>query len=322
MQKFLRDIVLFLVLAGCLLAGITYITDRGLKRSDDKYYQTWNEISQDSVNAGLLIMGNSHAWVQVDPQIMDSALHTNSYNLGINAYLFDMQYARYLFYRKHNKRPSVIVQCIDLFEFDKSRELIDKPQFLPYIQDADIAAAAENAGMPVWYRYLPFLKWQENGRQVSKGIAQFFSGKQLDSATLYKGYSGSHKVWDEGMFNWFMEQNKHYVPELNDTVFRQFTTFLTGCRRDSIQVIMVLTPHYYKFTQSVVMLSSYKQLMQLTAERYGAHFLDFTTDTLCRDSSKFYNATHLNKAGAELFSRKLATKIAQLRPVTDAAVAP
>jgi len=313
MKKFLAEIVMFLTLACSLLMIITYTTDKGLQRSNHKYYQTWNDIRLGAVNAGILVQGNSHAWVQVDPGILDSALHIGSYNMGINAYLFDIQYARYKFYRAHNLKPRMIVQCIDLFTFDKSGELIDKPQFLPYLSDTSIASAAEKLGMPRWYRFLPFLKWQEQATLVNIGVRQFWQPVHQDTEYLYKGYRGQERQWDEGMFNWFMEKNPHYIPEINNSVFGQFKTFLAGCRKDTIQVVMVLTPHYRRFTQTVVMLPEYRRLMQLTADTYNARFLDFTTDSLCSDSMLFYNATHLNKTGAELFSRKLAAALLRIK---------
>jgi hypothetical protein len=233
--------------------------------------------------------------------------------MGINAYLFDVQYARYKFYRAHNLKPRMIVQCVDLFTFDKSGELIDKPQFLPYLTDTNIAAATEKVGMPRWYRYFPFMKWQEQAKTVETGVQRFWQPVRQDTEYLYKGYRGQEMKWDEGMFNWFLEKNPHYVPEMNAAVFGQFKTFLADCSRDTIQVVMVLTPHYYRFTQTVVMLPEYRRLMQLTADKYGATFFDFTTDSLCNDSSKFYNATHLNKAGAEIFSRKLAAALAAIK---------
>jgi hypothetical protein len=233
--------------------------------------------------------------------------------MGINAYLFDMQYARYKFYRAHNLKPRMIVQCIDLFTFDKSGELIDKPQFLPYLADTNIATATEKIGMPRWYRYLPFMKWQEQATTVAIGVERFWQPVRQDTEAVYKGYRGQDLKWDEGMFNWFLEKNPHYIPEMNSAVFNQFKTFLTECQKDTIRVVMVLTPLYSRFAKTVVMLPEYRRLMELTAERYGAVFLDCTKGPYCSDSTMFYNATHLNKKGAEIFSRELARYLAKVR---------
>ncbi|GHV09600.1 hypothetical protein FACS1894162_0470 [Bacteroidia bacterium] len=45
------------------------------------------------------------------------------------------------------------------------------------------------------------------------------------------------------------------------------------------------------------------------AEKYDIPFLDYTHDPICYDTTYFYNAMHLNKKGAELFSLKLANDI-------------
>jgi lysophospholipase L1-like esterase len=48
------------------------------------------------------------------------------------------------------------------------------------------------------------------------------------------------------------------------------------------------------------------------ANRHGIQFLDYSSDTMCRDTKYFYNSQHLNTAGAELFSARLAEDLAPL----------
>ena len=45
------------------------------------------------------------------------------------------------------------------------------------------------------------------------------------------------------------------------------------------------------------------------ANDYGLPYLDYTYDELSYDTAYFYNTMHLNKTGADLFSRKVARDI-------------
>jgi lysophospholipase L1-like esterase len=45
------------------------------------------------------------------------------------------------------------------------------------------------------------------------------------------------------------------------------------------------------------------------ADDYQIPFFDYSNDSLCLNKELFYNTTHLNKKGADLFSKKLASDL-------------
>jgi lysophospholipase L1-like esterase len=49
------------------------------------------------------------------------------------------------------------------------------------------------------------------------------------------------------------------------------------------------------------------------ARKYNIPILDYHYDPISFDTAYFYNATHMNKRGAELFTAKLAHDIDSLR---------
>ena len=56
------------------------------------------------------------------------------------------------------------------------------------------------------------------------------------------------------------------------------------------------------------MHSAYKKI----ADKYGIPILDYMTMSLCKDTTYFYNAMHLNKKGSEIFSDSLAHDLKRL----------
>ena len=53
-------------------------------------------------------------------------------------------------------------------------------------------------------------------------------------------------------------------------------------------------------------------IYQSLADRYGCQILNYTYDSISHDTLNFYNASHLNRRGAELFSTKLAHDLKEL----------
>ena len=116
MKRFLKTIV---VLSGILFV-LNVVLDIGfsksLGRSQNVIYLSWHAIIHDTIDADLLVMGSSRAWVQYNPHIMDSMLSINSYNLGLNGSHVKRQIVKYEVYRHYQrKKPSCLLVNFDFF---------------------------------------------------------------------------------------------------------------------------------------------------------------------------------------------------------------
>ena len=91
----------------------------------------------------------------------------------------------------------------------------------------------------------------------------------------------------------------------NPNVVNEFDAFLSEVQNDSIQIIFVCSPIYAGVTERAVNLPEYYDFRRHFSEKYDIPILDYSNDAICYDTAFFYNATHLNKTGAELFTAKL-----------------
>ena len=84
MKKFLRQTLFFAF--GLLLLAVAFdvLLTAKVLRSRTSPFATWNDLYQRNIEADVLVMGSSRAFVQFNPAIFDTVLHTNSYNLGMN----------------------------------------------------------------------------------------------------------------------------------------------------------------------------------------------------------------------------------------------
>lgn len=106
-----------------------------LQQCQERKFVGWSDITQKQLNADLLIMGNSRAWAQYDPAIIDSVFNINSYNLGIDGSPFNRQIVKYNIYRHYQAKPKCIIVNIDCFSLTW-RKGYEREQFFPYMWDA------------------------------------------------------------------------------------------------------------------------------------------------------------------------------------------
>src|SRR5688572_31752450 len=111
MSKFLKHIFLISGILFTIFSALGYMIDQGLKKTGLDNFPEWSNIQKGIVDADIIIAGNSRAWVNVSPYILDTALNSNTYNLGLDGHLFHAQYIRFKFYSKFNSKPHFIIHC-------------------------------------------------------------------------------------------------------------------------------------------------------------------------------------------------------------------
>jgi hypothetical protein len=91
-----------------------------------------------------------------------------------------------------------------------------------------------------------------------------------------------------------------------------FDDYLSRAKIEGIKIIFVYTPLYIGATRKIENLKEMHILYQKLADKYSIPILDYTYMGICYDTIYFYNAMHLTKTGAEIFSDSLANDIRRL----------
>lgn len=312
MRKFSIRIFLFIVFPLPILFGLNYIVDTGLRKSHNFFYAEWNDLMQGKINADLLICGSSRAWVHVSPKILDSVLHTNSYNLGMDGTQFSMQYGRFKIYLQHNKPPKYIVHTVDFTTFYENKGLHAREQFLPYLYDTSIRALTEGyeGRFVVGEYYFPLYKYNNQFPLIKEGVKSFFN--KGEPVNKYKGYQGQNKSWDFTFDNLIKKSPNGNSIGIDSNSVRLMDEYIDYCKKNNIKVILVFAPVYYEFmkycTNKDEIIGVYKSL----SAKYNIPFLSYLEDDLSMHKANFYNSQHLNRNGAEIFSLKLANDLVPL----------
>ena len=297
------------------LYAFSYMVDTGLRKSRNAYFASWNDLYNSKINADLLIMGSSRAEFHISPKILDTVLTLNSYNLGLSAWHFDMQYARFKVYLQHNRKPKYIIHNVDVYGFSKRADVADYPQFLPYIHDTILqnVIRQHKVEFDVCQQNIPSLKYKNQQKLAFEGFFGFVGLSNLyDTTSKYKGYKGNDYAWNKDFESFkkrFPKGAKYYFDR---KIKRQFGEYLAFCQRENIKVILVYAPEFYEVQPYYKNKSELINLCQESVEKYGCQFLDYSKNPLCYNRTYFYNSQHLNRKGAELFSLDLGKKIKAL----------
>jgi len=307
MKLFLKNLFFLVLLVIPLLYVVNYITDKGMSKSGMEKFAEWNDIYASRINANVLIMGSSKAKMIISPKILDSTLHVNSYNLGMDGWQFNMQYARFRIYLQHNKKPAYIIQAIDFPFFEDRADLFEYDQFIPYLTDSIIRnTTSQYTGRFTFPElYFPFFKYNHHLTLIQEGIKNYFK-KDSASPIPTKGYQPWELTWDSS-FNNFKRSNPDGIKvAIQKKMVDEFTEYLQYCKDNNIQVIFEMSPVYCEVFPMEKNLNDVQQIFNQLASKYNIPILDYSRDTLSLHKKYFFNSQHLNKTGAEIYSHTLA----------------
>lgn len=307
MKKFLLHIALFsLILLAIAIAFDAFLTHKA-KQVLYSPFATWNDIYQNNIHSDVIMMGSSRAYVHFNPAVIDTILNVNSYNLGMNGRLADSQIKRYRIYRQQgNPAPKLIIYEVSHGTMQKSNGY-EREQFIPYLHDPYMWELFHEQEEFSWAdRWIPC--WRYLGRKDLVHQLIGYSPSKPNSNNLYKGFLGHDKEWDGTA----LKKQKSIGYCKDSTIIRQFQDFLTECKQEGTQVVLVISPYYIEGTKKMTDYEGMHNMYEEIAQENNIPLLDYTFDALSYDTTYFYNTMHLNKKGADIFSKKVAHDIDSL----------
>ena len=315
MRKFITKIALFLMPFFILTYTLDYVISYYLKQTKKApgEFEVWNDIYNSNVNCDIAIYGSSRAWVHIDPKILSDILQLNVYNFGIDGHNFWLQYLRHIEFLKYNPKPKTIILSVDVFSLQKRSDLYQQEQFLPYmLWNTDIQQYTSSyIGYKKIDYYMPLIRYAGKSSSLKDAFSNFVNNGPAKQYR-YRGYKGMEKEWTNDLEN-AKSQKPNYEVQLNNESIKLFHEFVLKCIAQNIELILVYTPEHIDGQKYVSnrkkIISIYKQI----SKENKLLFLDFSGDEICYKKEFFYNSMHLNKKGAEIFSKKLAEQVKTFR---------
>ncbi len=284
--------------------SLHYFLDAQMKqlRYDDA--GVWNQISQGGIDADVLIMGSSRAATHIDPAHISETANKSCFNLGMMGHNFYIENARYYYYLQHNRAPQIIILSLDYESLQRRSDLFNHTQFLAYLNDPAVAQATRAYNGFSKYDYaLPLLKYVGERTLIFSLFNNYFFPAR-NKPDRVNGFLARDLKWNADVDK-VLDTLKAYSVSPDSLSLAAFESFLKDAKAKNIKVVFVHSPTHLLGQQKVVNRKEIMALYQKYAWQFSIPFFDYATDSMCSQKSYFLNATHLNKYGAALFTRKL-----------------
>jgi hypothetical protein len=314
MKAIFVKLIIFILPIVLLSIPLDYFLSLNLKKTNScsGEFLVWNDIFDGKANTDIAIYGSSKAWVNFNPRILEDSLKCSAYNFGIDGHNFWLEYLRHKELIKYNKKPRYIIFSLDIFSLEKRPDLYNLDQFLPYMlfnHDIYNYTSSYN-GFSTYCYYIPLVRFI--GRREAL-LDATISALNIDNAEpiRLKGYRGMEFAWNNDFATAKAKLN-YYEVKIDTASENLFNRFLNECRTDSIKIIMVYSPEYIEFQDFIKDRDRVLSIYREYSLKYNIPVLDYSGDPMCKEIKYFYNSTHLNKTGSEMFTNKLVTDLKKL----------
>lgn len=304
MKRFIFEVIIVLLIAFLPFYILQGIIDKKAKTCYKPPYSSFNYIYNDTLNADIVIFGNSRAQCHYYGDLMDSLLDCNCCNLGLNGYSFDYQYNLQICpYTQKNTNPKLLILEIgpqaffDHWNDDFRKEFLpflNTPYFDFYVDICDDISVFDQ----IWP--IKYYGWGLND------LCNFYKTLDYDiTRTRYKDCFAPRET-EKYLINF---PDTIYQLEKNDTIIRYFTDFMNICEEKEIPLLFVCSPMHKADFYDKCQMNEFWQLIDSLAPNVPKLDYSLMFDS---DTTYFAESTHLNLLGAEVFTTKLAHDIDSL----------
>lgn len=314
MKKFLLYCTAIVMIAFCFSFTIEKTVDAGLIGLENSRYQDWDNILSGNINAEVLVLGSSRGMTGYNSEIIEKFLNKKTHNLSVNAGSYGLQRDKYTIYLKYNKAPSIIIQNIDLVNFQESKRVPDHLFLLPFTSHEDIRDMLLKYDDEIsMQKFFPNTKYMYSLRFMKNGFNSFSNGG-MGYEFHVKGFSGATATYVEDTHN--IEGYKKSGSETFDysnleNGVAQSIKFYQQQAQNGIKIILCWAPEYEDRRMYTKNISDpiRRRFEELAQKEKHIYFLDNLNDALGNEKENFYDSFHLNATGAARYSEKIGQEL-------------
>lgn len=265
-------------------------------------FSVWNDIFEGKVDSDLIIIGSSRAWVHFNPTMITEETGISAYNIGMDGHPFFLQNARYTIFRKYNRKPKLVIVSLETNSFFKRSDLYNSSQFLPYLREYKEDLKKPLMKFKGFNKYdfdVPLVRYYANVN-IFKDL---FLGSNSKTIRV-KGFQARDEIWNNDL----LEAKQKYESikvQIDTTTLNLFKDFILKNKKENIEVILVYSPEYIEGQEFISNRDSILNMYKKISEEYKIRFIDFSKDSISYKKEYFYNSTHMNKVGANMFTNQL-----------------
>lgn len=269
-----------------------------------------NAVVKHDLEFECTIWGASTAWVNINPKIISDSLNLSTLNMGIDGTNIDQYQGLLNEYLNYNEKSKYIIIAVDV-----NGGISDRNSFYHYhnwihhIQNENIYNSLNDIDNERVFKtkYIPFYSLTQYDKHsfspFIEGVKDFI-GRKDDYEFKNNGFSPVSGV---------LKLNENIKSIAKNVIIgrRCIDKIKESCmiaKSKSIKPIVVITPCFYKGFENIKNASEVvDRIMQLRGS--GIDVYDFSSSSITKDISCFYDNTHLNSEGADVFTKLFVNKI-------------
>ncbi|MBO6248965.1 MAG: hypothetical protein J6N54_09160 [Bacteroidales bacterium] len=298
MRHFLHRVSVFFLVGWLIFSGMDVVVSREFQKDCYKPVRSFTGLMKGGLDADVIFLGSSRVLNHFAPYVLDSVLAVNSYNLGMAGAHFDDMLARYRIYREKNAPPKVVLIGVDYFSLSRNSGT-NMDQFYPWFHNRSFRNAFFQARhFSFSERFLPMYRYSS--------VWQDFIFDRGDWS-LEKGFLGFDKNYMGDML-----EGSSLGFSVNPEVEKNFHVLLDLIASDGAKVAIVQTPMYVNALRKRKNPVEMDEYYENVSRQRNIPYIDYGRLSICRDTSYFVNAQHLNRRGAVAFTDSLAKDLLRL----------
>lgn len=300
-----KDNILKATLFIVMLVGCTYVADIFYHiLYIDSYYKRelppMKIITDLKLDANILVVGSSRAWRNYNPNRMSQKLKRFSFNLGQPQENFAGAFAVLNYYLKRNSKPELVVINLDfhLLETFKINHLYKymwvvkkHSSFLKELVKVD--KKMELYRLPL----IAAMKYNNANMYYTREIPEYLRAYS-------DGFGGMNKSWNNKLYLVNMDKYPNGISfDIKPEIVNKIEENLDFLDKNNIDYVFVFAPVLERtLKEFIVNEDEIFNFYENLAKKRGKKFYNLTTLPICKDTTYFYNGTHLNYDGANIFS--------------------
>lgn len=304
-----RLLAFFGIVLGLILAMNVMIT-QGFRHVKTSTYGAWNRVMDGGANAEIVINGSSRALAHYDPRTIEKITGRTAFNIGRNGSQTDMQVAILKTYLEHNRKPEIVIQNLDAFTFQTTKEVYDPVEYTPYLYDHSLYDALWKINENVWKsREIPLYGYVVEDMNFSwmTGLRGFFGISPRED--YFSGFNPRDREWTSDFQNFKAGNPQGTAFEIQPGGIEAVEHLIDLCRLKGIQLIFVYSPEYREMQEMTNNRSKIFAKFHDLASENQIPFWDYSDWRFAGDENYFQNSQHLNARGAAAFSVDLAEEL-------------
>ena len=158
--------------------------------------------------------------------------------------------------------------------------------------------------------YFPLLRYSGRIRKIGN-LLKLGKNYNVEHSYRKNGYKGMERKWNGDLAQAKLNKS-NYVINIDSSSVKLFDQFLKDTKENNIKVILIYTPEYIDGQKFVKNRNEILKIYKNFTKKYNLSFLDYSNNNLSFRKDLFYNSSHLNKIGSEIFTKILSSDLKAL----------